>query len=107
MMHGDIGRAALEVRHWVTAPKHQLSDEAISLAHDTGRIVDEARLQVLPVLGESRRFGRRQRDELQSLHASLPRAELGLRLVPITDGMHYALVFGSKSLLQMSRASSL
>jgi hypothetical protein len=48
-----IGRATLKVTHQVTALRHELSDQMVSLCDHFLRVINEAALQGFPCLGES------------------------------------------------------
>ena len=48
VIHRDIGRALLEVSHWIAARLHHLTDQPVALLHGLHRLIDESCLHIPP-----------------------------------------------------------
>jgi len=103
MVNGNIGGAALEVRHGIATLHHQVADQPVGFDHDTGRVVDELGLKLAPGLGEPRRLRGRKRNDLQALDAFFPGEQFGLRLRLTAPFGNHPRVFRAEALSQVYR----
>src|SRR5688500_1428224 len=98
MIDRDVCRTLLEVINGITALVHRVVHQGIRLSDGVGRVVDEARLHLLPAKSQRLRILAREWHDLEAFDARAALIQLRLGAAPIADVSNRLLILGPELL---------
>ena len=100
MINRQVVRTPIEIFERIATRDHHLRDEVISIAHGSGRVVDEARLNTTPLAGERIRLILSELAQVEAADTlrAFPQHGFGTGRA---DSLNGSFVLGSKALAQV------